>query len=205
MVDSSPPEPGRRRRTEGLRRGGRSARVVQSVLEATLAELGRVGYVALRFEDVAALSGVNKTTIYRRWPTKAELVRSSILDLGVEEPLHDSGSIRADLVAAVSASVTRLADPGKLGLLRMLQAVRGDPEVDEIVRALRTRHRGLRVDLVKRAIARGELPPGTNAELVVEVILSTIYSRVTQLGEPVDDRFVESVVDLVLAGARAAR
>jgi AcrR family transcriptional regulator len=205
MDDTPQPEAAKPRRTEGLRRGGRSARVVQSVLEATLAELGRVGYVALRVEDVATVSGVNKTTIYRRWPTKAELVRSAVLDLATEAPLNETGVIRDDLIAAVRTSVARLADPAKLGFLRMLQAARGDPEVDEIVRALRARHRGLRVELVKRAIARGELPSRTNAELVVETILSTIYSRVTQPGEPVSDRFVLAVIDLVLAGAHAQR
>jgi AcrR family transcriptional regulator len=48
--------------------------VVRGVMEATLAELALTGYGALRIEDVAVRAGVNKTTVYRRWPTKEELV-----------------------------------------------------------------------------------------------------------------------------------
>ena len=68
------------RRTEGIRSRGRSARVVQEVLTATAEELGRSGYAALRIEDVAERAGVNKTTIYRRWPTKAALVKAENAD-----------------------------------------------------------------------------------------------------------------------------
>ena len=53
--------------------GGRSARVVSAVLRMTLEVLGQEGYAGLRVEDVAARAGVNKTTIYRRWPTRADL------------------------------------------------------------------------------------------------------------------------------------
>ena len=53
---------------------GRGAPVVHAVLEATLDELGLVGYGALSVEQVATRAGVNKTTVYRRWPTKAALV-----------------------------------------------------------------------------------------------------------------------------------
>ena len=52
----------------------RGPRLVEKVLQVTLEEVGRVGFAALSVETVAALAGVNKTTIYRRWPTKFELV-----------------------------------------------------------------------------------------------------------------------------------
>ena len=61
-----------RRRTVGARTGGRSERVVRDVLRAAIEELSTNGYSALRVEDVAARAGVNKTTVYRRWPTKAD-------------------------------------------------------------------------------------------------------------------------------------
>ena len=62
----------RKRRTgeHAPRVGGRSERVVRDVLDASAKELARVGYAALRMDDVAAAAGVNKTTVYRRWPTK---------------------------------------------------------------------------------------------------------------------------------------
>jgi len=54
------------RRTHGIRVRGRAARVTENVLHAVVEELGRVGFTALRFEDVASRVGVNRTTIYRR-------------------------------------------------------------------------------------------------------------------------------------------
>ena len=63
------------------RAGGRSARVVSTVLRTTLEVLGEHGYAGLRIEDVAAQAGVNKTTIYRRWPTRADLVIAALTAL----------------------------------------------------------------------------------------------------------------------------
>ena len=64
-----------------VRSGGRSARIVADVLRATAEELARVGYAALRMEEVARVAGVNKTTVYRRWPTKEDLVSAALLAL----------------------------------------------------------------------------------------------------------------------------
>src|SRR5262245_52319793 len=65
------------RRTSGVL-GGRSERVVQQVLVATIAELAESGYRAFRMDVVSAVAGVNKTTIYRRWPAKKPLVAAAV-------------------------------------------------------------------------------------------------------------------------------
>ena len=74
-----------RTRTSRARVGGRSARVVATVLRTTLEVLGQQGYAGLRIEDVAARAGVNKTTIYRRWPTKEDLIAAAIETLVANE------------------------------------------------------------------------------------------------------------------------
>ena len=61
--------------------GGRSARVVADVLRTTLEIIGEHGFAGLRVEDVAARAGVNKTTIYRRWPTRGDLVIAALTEL----------------------------------------------------------------------------------------------------------------------------
>ncbi|MFO0675943.1 MAG: TetR/AcrR family transcriptional regulator [Polyangiaceae bacterium] len=193
----------RTRRTEGVRTQGRSARVVGSVLEATLEVLGRSGYGALRVEDVAARSGVNKTTIYRRWPTKVDLVSAAIRELKSQPELPDTGALESDLVEFVWESVCNVNLPAQRGVVRMMQSERDNPEVDAISRKLREEHMGPRMELVKRAIQRGEVPKGTNAEVVVEVIFATVYSRLLRRREKVDRPFVVGVVALVVAGAKA--
>src|SRR5262249_40598485 len=93
----TPSDHARRTGERRARIGGRSERVVRAVLAATTAELGRVGYAALRMEDVATTAGVNKTTVYRRWPTKADLVGAAMRGLGAPaQPAPDTGSLRGD-------------------------------------------------------------------------------------------------------------
>ncbi|HEY4055239.1 MAG TPA: helix-turn-helix domain-containing protein, partial [Kofleriaceae bacterium] len=81
----------------GVRTGGRSALVVENVLHTTVQLLGEIGYGALRIEQVADRSGVNKTTIYRRWPTKVQLVTAAIQAHKLHEPPRDTGDLVSDL------------------------------------------------------------------------------------------------------------
>src|SRR5205085_4108016 len=83
----------------GIRVGGRSARVVAAVLQTTLEVLGQAGYNGLRIEDVALQAGVNKTTIYRRWPTRADLVIAALTTLAVPPTAIETGSLESDLSA----------------------------------------------------------------------------------------------------------
>jgi len=193
------PEP---RRTEGLRRSGRSAWVVESVLRAVVEELGTVGYAALRVEDVAARSEVNKTSIYRRWPTKVELVAAALQNHARDYESPDTGSLRDDLLELGRQMARKVETPLGRGLVRMMQMERGQQELDAVIRNLRAEHIRARAEVVERAIARGELPPETDAALVAEMVGAPLSSRLLHSGVPVDERFIEAVVDMVMAGAR---
>src|SRR6185295_9319184 len=110
-MDSTDEETQARKRRTGehaARVGGRSERVVRDVLDASAKELARVGYAALRMDDVAAAAGVNKTTVYRRWPTKSDLVRATFESLA-QGPIATPamGSIREDLQSLLAAFVAR--------------------------------------------------------------------------------------------------
>src|SRR5918996_1680041 len=90
------------RRTQGIL-GGRSEQVVRRVLDAALVELARSGYAGFRMDGVASRARVNKTTIYRRWPTRAALVTALVDRMRTplrEKPLPDTGQLEPDLVAA---------------------------------------------------------------------------------------------------------
>lgn len=190
------------RRTEGVQTGGRAARVVETVLRATAEELGRVGYAAFRIEEVAARSGVNKTTIYRRWQGKDELVAAAARALLSRPTVPDTGTLRGDLLAALREQVELGTSPLARGLVRIVQAERTEPGLDRIVRGLREERRGVRLGLVKRGLERGELPAGTDPELVVDLIFSPVYTRIFTHGGTVDEDYLERVVDTVLAGVR---
>jgi AcrR family transcriptional regulator len=199
-AEPDPPEP---RRTEGVRPGGRSARVVEAVLRATVEELGTVGYTALRVEDVAARSSVNKTSIYRRWPNKVELVAAALKNHARNYEAPNTGSLRADLLEMGRRMAQKAQTPLGRGLIRMMQMERGQPELDSVIRTLRSEHICARATVIERAVLRGELPAGTDPALVAEMIGAPISSRLHYTGVPVDEPFLESVVDMVIAGARA--
>lgn len=186
-----------------MRVRGRAAEVVERVLAATAEELSRAGYAALRVDDVAARSGVNKTTIYRRWPSKAELVAAALQEISEQPAAIDTGNLREDLRASLLDVIALATQPVGRAALRMMQTERSDPEVDAIARKLRLEQRKLRVTMVERGVARGELPAGVNVELIVDLISAPILSRAVQFGELVDAAYIDSVLDLVLAGARS--
>jgi AcrR family transcriptional regulator len=198
--------PDRRRRTgeQGARLGGRSERVVREVLRATAAELARVGYAALRIEDVAARAGVNKTTVYRRWPAKADLVGAALRSMHeVARELPDTGSVRSDLLHMLKERVAHVSTPERQSLARVIMAEMDQPELVAIARALRKEYQAPWRELITRAVARGELPEGSDAGLMVEVIMSTVFTRLLRLREPIDDAFMSAVVDLVVLGAKS--
>ena len=200
LSDDDAPEP---RRTEGVRSGGRSARVVDAVLRATVEELGTVGYTALRVEEVANRSGVNKTSIYRRWPTKVDLVAAALENHSRSTEIPDTGSFREDLREIGRLNVRKMETPLGRGLVRMMQMERGQPDLDAVIRTMRNEHIRARSVVVERAIARGEVPPDTDPLVVAELVGAPIAARLLHHGVAVDERFIETVVDMVIAGARA--
>ena len=204
-MDSSNEDTQTRKRRTGehaARVGGRSERVVRDVLGASAKELARVGYAALRMDDVAAAAGVNKTTVYRRWPTKPELVRATLESLNsglLATP--DLGSIRADMLSLLAVFVARMESPEKRCIARMIFADMEHPEVQELVRALREEHRVPWRTVLTRSIARGELPAGTSVQLIVDVVLG-VTSGLVRFNDHRDPDYLAAVVDLVLAGAK---
>jgi AcrR family transcriptional regulator len=202
------------RRTSGARPGGRSERVVRDVLAATAVELARSGYGKLGMDEIAAKAGVAKTTIYRRWPTKAGLVTAAVRALhGLPAPEGgapaddaavaagiDTGAVRSDLLGLLRAQVAYTATPVGMGIVRMINAELNDPEVEAIARDLRAERRAPMIAAVERGVARGELVATTDAALVVEVLAGTVFGRLCRLREPIDDAFLEAIVDLVLKG-----
>jgi AcrR family transcriptional regulator len=188
------------RRTEGVRVQGRSARVVEAVLQATAEELGKVGFLALRIDDVAERSGVNKTTIYRRWATKEELVAGLLERFTLSHEVPDTGSLRGDLTALLSSIAERAETDEGRGILRVIQAERGRAEFAPILRKSRTEHLKARKAIFERAIARGEIPAGSDVTVLVELVVAPLIARLLN-ESPVDANFIRLIVATVAVGA----
>ncbi len=190
------------RRTANIRTGGRSERVVREVLRVTLEELARIGYAALRVDEVAARAGVNKTTVYRRWPSKADLVTAAVNRFGGHDRAAiDTGSLRSDLVALVHATLDANRAPVARAVVRLISDAADNRELEPIVRVFRKNAHVARSLVVKRAQERGELPADVDATLLIDAIFLPVTMRMQRYGEDVDVETAEALVDLVLKGA----
>lgn len=196
------PTAGAPRRTQGLL-GGRSEQVVRRVLDAALVELSRSGYGDFRMDAIAARAAVNKTTIYRRWPSRVALITALVERM--QRPLRqnslpDTGDLERDLLEAFErrVSVGRTAE-GR-AWARLLNE-RHRSEVEAIIGAAVDERRDEWTTMVTRAIHRGELPPNTDAPLLLEVVRAIVDSRGPSRRQ--DERWLSIAVQTVIAGARA--
>ncbi|WP_437287210.1 TetR/AcrR family transcriptional regulator [Sorangium sp. So ce406] len=175
--------------------------VVRGILAATLEELASAGYRALRIEDVATRAGVNKTTVYRRWPTKEDLVRAALLSITDEKIIPpDTGSLRGDLLAFGRAIVEIQTSPVGQSLFHVFLAEGPDSELMAIARSLRAvQEAGVRA-LVESAVARGELAPGADPMLPCELLAAYLQHKMIADRASVDDAQLARVVDAILLG-----
>ncbi|MCX4393845.1 TetR/AcrR family transcriptional regulator [Streptomyces sp. NBC_00053] len=206
MLSRSHPKPPRTGRP-------RSAAADEAILEATRASLVDLGWSKLTMSDVATRAGVAKTTLYRRWAGKNELVVDAVAVLFDELELPDLGSLSADVQAVVLQFAALLERPETQ---TALMAVVAESTRDE---ALRTRIRDSIVDRQKRLVLqgrqraqeRGELPveqdedaASTTADLIFDVIAGAVVHRALVSAEPVDADWARRFTVLLLTGLGAA-
>ena len=181
----------------------RSVRSHQAILEATIALLAETGYEAMSIEAVAARAGVGKATIYRRWPSKVELVTETIQNLHIELPFIDTGNIRDDLITFLKSTFQRPAIVEGL-LLKMLSEIRTNPEIYQTFHAsiIAPRLQQL-TQFVQHAQARGEIRSDLDPLFVIDLIAGPalyrlLLSGIMTLPPPPD--LPEQIVDAVLHG-----
>lgn len=175
----------------------------QAVIDATIAELSEVGYAALRIENVADRAGVNKTTIYRRWGTRAALVSAAIVERrGELGPPPDTGSLRGDILELLREIRLGLRAPWITALLREIGPRGENAELYELLDRFWPARFEVSGRIFLRAIDRGELPAGTDVDFLLEMLSGPLYFHWLILGRPLDDAFLEQVADFVLAAAR---
>jgi AcrR family transcriptional regulator len=187
------------------RPGGGSEAIIHDILEATLDQLGRRGYGELSVEEVARRAGVNKTSVYRRWPTKSDLVRAALLSLRPRDwAPPDTGSLATDLVELLRHTRAKLSSPRGSSIIRALMAER-DAELGVLARRIREEHHVESAVVFERAVARGELAPGADTRLLMEFLSAPILRRLFIARDRVDDAYIASLVDVFLHGVSTPR
>ena len=177
----------------------RSRRVV---LSAALDLLGEVGYGGLTIEAVAARAGVGKSTIYRHWSGKPELVEDAVRTLKAAVAVPPDGTVRERLTAVLQQMARNIADSTwSTCLPAIIDAAERDPEVLAIQRRLSAERRQVLVDLLAEGVAAGEVPAHLDLHLLAECLVGPIMVRRLLLHEPFDPAAVPFLVNQVIPGA----
>ena len=165
--------------------------------------LAEQGYDAMSIEGVAAAAGVGKTTIYRRYPNKRDLVVAALGSVAATFPERpDSGSAREDILALIrdTLEVMRRTGVGFSMAGTFLVKERDEPM---LLALFRERVLWPRIQqgtaILRRGIERGELRPDIEPEVVLPILVGSTFARHIA-GLPEDEAWLNSMVDTVWAG-----
>jgi AcrR family transcriptional regulator len=177
----------------------RSSDADHAIEASTLALLEEEGFASLTMAGVAARAGVSTATLYRRWPSKVDLVVGVLAKLGEDAPTIDTGSLAGDLTALLTHTASKLG--GDRG--RLFEGLVGDglrhPALSDALRVrLLAPRRAELTAMLDRAVARGEIPRPDDASVTVSLITGALYERRLISGEPITPGVVRTLVTLLL-------
>ncbi|MCU0687659.1 MAG: TetR/AcrR family transcriptional regulator [Polyangiaceae bacterium] len=188
------------RRDAGRPRG---AFIEDAVLARALEELAEHGVDNLSVERIARAAEVNKTSIYRRWPTRAELVTAALERAHGEVivKLVDTGSLRGDLTLLAESVAALLEQPQGRALARAALADAGAPEVVALAtQRLERQARQPLHALIERARARGEWRTHVTPGVLLAAVVGGLLHRVMVERRPASGAWLAELVDLVVGG-----
>lgn len=177
----------------------RVVRSRQVIIEATVDLLVERGFAATTVESIAERSGAAKTTIYRHWPDKGAVLRSAIESIIPMATAPDTGNLRGDLARFAEELVGVLSAPPTSALVpALVDAAERDPGLAKLLAGFTAGRRAPVRDAVARAAERGEVDPGTDPEVVAELLLGPIFYRRLLSREPLDAAFAARTVNVVM-------
>ncbi|MEU1045675.1 TetR/AcrR family transcriptional regulator [Streptomyces sp. NPDC005897] len=191
----------------------RSAAADTAILAATRAALVDLGWSKLTLGDVATRAGVAKTTLYRRWAGKNELVVDAVAELFDELELPDRGSLAADIEGVVLQFAAILARPeARSGLMAVVaESTRDDALRERIRTSIVERQKRLVLEGRARAQARGELPPepdaaeaARTADLIFDVVAGAVVHRTLVSAQAANEEWVRGLTRVLLTGLAGA-
>jgi AcrR family transcriptional regulator len=180
----------------------RDARADEVILEAAAKVLAECGPGGFTVDAVAGKAGVGKATIYRRWPSRSDLMLETAKQAGMGITDPDTGSVRDDMVHVLSMLAAKLTGSVAGRLMPALIAEASvNPEMSRTLAVFVDERRRMSASIVRRAVARGELPDDTDVDRVVDMGAGPIFYRTLVARHPLDRDEVADLVDAVLRSA----
>lgn len=183
----------------------RSERARKAVIRSTLDLLKRVGFHELTIEAVAAHARVGKATIYRWWPTKADLVIDAFASLvGPELSFPSAGPVLESIHAQMKRWAVIFHSPLGQIVATVIGAGQSEPEILEAFRSHWVEPRRVEARaLLRQAIASGELRADIDPETALDLLYGPLYMRLLVRHGPLDEAFVNTVFRIVSPALRA--
>jgi len=174
----------------------RIERTRRVVLDATAELLGECGFGRTSVEAISARSGVARSTIYRHWPDRNELLVESIGKRVEMSEATDTGDIQADLTRFYEHLGSMLNNETTRSMVASFfaEATR-DPELAVLNTKLTKVRRGSASRLIKKAIERGDLPTATDSDQMAHDLAGGIFFRGLILREPTDEAWIAGHVE----------
>ncbi|MEO3802615.1 TetR/AcrR family transcriptional regulator [Nonomuraea sp. B1E8] len=171
-----------------------------AIYQATLDELAEVGYSGLTMERVAERARASKASLYRRWPSRIELVMEAVYSsLPTPESSPDTGNFRDDLVAMLRRTAQALSGPAGEAMRGLLgEALRNESPLNAMRRSSQGAGRKMMEEIVRRAVERGEVDPGDVTARRLDAGQALLRHHFLFEGTPIPDSLVVEIVDEVL-------
>ena len=180
----------------------RSEQARRAVLDAARALVEQGGYAAATIDAISARSGVAKTTIYRRWPSRPALVVDLLMNMAAEAVPPPSGpeplkALRKEMRGIASASDDLI---GRL-LTALLGEAQRDPEIRAALLDGLFRPRSAATgSVVRRAQKSGQMRKDVPSDVAVDLLVGPLFYRMFVQHRPLNDAFVCQVFRCVMTG-----
>lgn len=180
---------------KAVRRHPRVDRTRQLVLAAVRAILVEEGWGAVTHQRVAERSGVGRTTLYRHWPDKLQMVHDAILEESPTLRPERSGDLRLDLLSDLSDIVDQLCHQHGTMLAGLVDRSEWDPASQRLKSGFVAEALSELRKLLHQARAAGTLRPDLDVDRALSELIGPIVFRRLVSGEPMVSGFVEGIVD----------
>jgi AcrR family transcriptional regulator len=183
----------------------RGAALEDAIRDAAFAELTEVGYTAFSVEGVAARARTGKASIYRRWPTKQELVMDVLCaalptpeDCGITVDIDDSVTTNEALLGVARSIASVITSPAGDAMRAIKCEAMGDPDLARLVdERFQAPRRAALMGLLRRGVERGEVRPEAATQLVADVIPAVLAHRVILQREPLRPRDITDIIEQI--------
>jgi AcrR family transcriptional regulator len=177
--------------------------VEKAVSDAVVKVLAECGMAGFTVDKVAAAAGVGKATVYRRWPSREDLIQEIWQHVNDDFPRPDTGDLRKDLLIFVGTLATFMADPERrLAVSHLAAAAKLDPELGRRFSVFKQQRFDAVREMVRQAKKRREVRAGLDEDVVIEMIVAGVFFRIMVSGGAIDQRYAEQCVDIVVEGIR---